>query len=169
VNPDSPWLRGAIVVAVVFVLHEALLRGLRIDGVRPDLLLGLAIVAGIVGGPEVGAMVGFVGGSLVDLFVNTPFGLSGLVACVVAFAVGSLQQAFGPGPRWSVPFLAATGSAVAVATWAALGTVLGVPGLLRLHLGVIVAVVATVNAAASLPMSALVRWAYAGVPKRIAA
>ena len=54
VTPESPWLRGPLVVALVFIVQEALLRGLRIDGVRPDILLGAGIVAAVVGGPERG-------------------------------------------------------------------------------------------------------------------
>ncbi|MHB8467409.1 MAG: rod shape-determining protein MreD [Acidimicrobiales bacterium] len=168
-NPDNPWPRLALVVSAVFVLHEAVLHGLRVDGVRPDLMLGLALVAGIVAGPEVGAVAGFAGGTLTDLFVNTPFGLSGLVACVTAYALGRVHQTFGPGPGWSVPFLVAVASAVAVATWAVLGTVLGLRGLLHPHLAVVVMAVSTVNAGASLPFARLVRWGLGHAPKRIAA
>jgi rod shape-determining protein MreD len=158
-----------LVIALVFVIYEALLRGLRLDGVRPDLLLGLAVVAGIVAGPEIGAVMGFVGGVLVDLFVNTPFGLTALVACVVAYTVGSIQQLVRSQARWSVPVLAGIGSAAAEVTWAALGTVLGLPGLLHPRLLIVIAVVATVNAAVALPLAAVVRWMFAGLPKRVAA
>lgn len=166
---DTPWLRGAVMIAVVFVVQEAVLRGLRIDGVRPDLMLGLAIVAAIAAGPEVGAVAGFTGGLLIDLFVNTPFGLTALVASVVAFAVGSVQQTLGPGPRWSTPVFVAVASAVAEVTWAALGTVLGLPGLLHPHLLIVVAVVATINAVIALPLGAVVRWVYSRTSTRVAA
>jgi rod shape-determining protein MreD len=169
VNPDNPWARGAVIIAVVFVVQEAVLRGLRIDGVRPDLMLGLAIIAAIIAGPEVGAVAGFAGGLLVDLFVNTPFGLTALVASVIAFAVGSVQQTLGPGPRWSMPLLVAVASAIAEVTWAALGTVLGLPALLHPRLLIVVAVVSTINAAITLPLGAVVRWVYARTSKRVAA
>lgn len=168
-NPDSPWLRGAVIIASVFAIYEGLFHGLRIDGVRPDFMLGLAIVAAVIAGPGPGAVAGFAGGVLVDLFVNTPFGLTGLVACVVAYAVGSIVQTLGPGPRWSIPLLVAAASAVAVVTWAVLGTVLGLPGLLRPHLVIVVAVIATVNAALALPLATVVHWTFRGTNQRMAA
>jgi len=150
------------VVALVFFVQEALLRGLRIDGVRPDLLLGAGIVAAVVGGPDAGSVVAFGSALLGDLFVNTPFGLSALVACVVAYVAGTIQRGLSPNHRWSVPLLTAVGSATAVTVWAALGTVLGLPGLINSRLAVIVAVVATVNLLVAAPLAAVMRWALAG-------
>ena len=43
--------------------------------------------------------------------------------------------------------------------WAALGTVLGLPGLVNSRLAVVVAVVATVNLVVAAPLAALMRWA----------
>jgi rod shape-determining protein MreD len=171
VNPESPWLRGAVVVSIVFVLYEAVLRGLRIDAIRPDLMLGLGIVAALVGGAESGAVVAFVGCLLGDLFVNTPFGLSALVACVVAYIAGTISAALGPNQRWSIPVLVGLGSATGEVMWASLATVLGLPGLLRPHLLVITLVVAAVNVAAALPFTVLARWVFAGeidVPSGVA-
>ena len=162
-NPESAWLRGGLVVAFVFIVHEALLRGIRIDGVRPDLLLGLGIVAGVVAGPERGAVLAFGAALLGDLFVNTPFGLSALVACVVAFLAGSVQSSLRPTQRWSTPVLAAVGSVLGEILWAAVGTVLGLPGLLHLHLIAIAVVVAVVNAALAWPLAVVLRWAFPGV------
>jgi rod shape-determining protein MreD len=154
--------RLLLVVAVVFLLHEAVLNGLRLDGVRPDLPLGLALVAAIVAGPSIGALVGFLLGTGEDVFVNTPFGLSALVACVVCFVVGAIHQSIGASHRWSVPVFVFGGSIAAQTSWAVLGTVLGLPGLLHPHLLVVVLVVATVNAAVSLPFAVAMRWVVAG-------
>jgi rod shape-determining protein MreD len=164
VTSDGAWLRGGLVLVLVFVVHEAVLRGLRIDGVRPDLLLGLGIVAALVVGPEQGAVLAFAAGLLGDLFVNTPFGLSALVACVVAFLAGSVQAALGPHQKWSVPVLPALASVAGELLWAAVGTVLGLPGLLNPHLVAVALVVAAVNTAVSLPLAALIRWTFSGAP-----
>jgi len=159
-NLESHWLRGAAVLAIIFILQDAVLNGLRIDGIRPDLLLGLGLVAALVAGPELGAVSAFIAATVGDLLVNTPFGLSSLVACIVAFLVGSIQQALSPTQRWSIPVLTGAGSAVGVVTWAALATVLGLPGLLHPHLALIAGVVAVVNVAVSLPMARALRWAF---------
>lgn len=163
-SPESPWWRGALVIAVVLVVHQALLGGLRIDGVRPDLLLGAGVVVAVIGGPEVGAVVAFAAALAGDLFVDTPFGLSALVACAVAFAAGSIQRSLRANPRWAVPVITAGASAAGVALWAALGTVLGLPGLLHPRLVVVAAVVATVNAVVSVPLTPVARWVVAGAP-----
>ena len=68
------------------------------------------IVAAVVGGPELGALVAFVLALLGDLFVNTPFGLSALVACLVAFVAGSIRFSLGTHTRWAVPLLTVVGS-----------------------------------------------------------
>jgi rod shape-determining protein MreD len=161
VNPEPHWLRAAVVVAAVFCVHEALLRGLRIDGVRPDILLGVGIVAAIVGGPELGAVVAFVLALLGDLFVNTPFGLSALVACLVAFVAGSIRFSLGTHTRWAVPILTVVGSITGVVLWAVIGTVLGLPSLLHPHLIVIAGVVAAVNLAISPGSAFAMRWVFA--------
>ena len=160
-NPEPHWIRAALVVAVLFCIHEALLRGLRIDGVRPDILLGAGIVAAIVGGPELGALVAFALALLGDLFVNTPFGLSALVACLVAFVAGSIRFSLGTHTRWAVPILTVVGSITGVVLWALIGTVLGLPSLLHPHLIVIAGVIAAVNLAISPATAFSMRWVFA--------
>jgi rod shape-determining protein MreD len=154
------WVRGAFAVALLFFIHEGLLRGLRIDGVRPDILLGAAIVAGVVAGPEVGAVVAFVLEVLADLFVNTPFGLSALAACTVAFLAGSVRSSLGTNTRLAVPTLTFLGSMAAVVLWALVGTVLGLPALLHPHLITIALVVACVNLVVCAPLALLMRWVF---------
>ena len=160
-NPEAHWLRAALVIGVLFCIHEALLRGLRIDGVRPDILLGAGIVAAVVGGPELGALVAFALALLGDLFVNTPFGLSALVACLVAFVAGSIRFSLGTHTRWAVPILTVVGSITGVVLWALIGTVLGLPSLLHPHLIVIAGVIAAVNLAISPATAFAMRWAFA--------
>ena len=160
-RPGGHWPRAAVAVAAVFWVHEALLRGLRIDGVRPDMLLGAGIVAAIVGGPELGCVIAFVLGVLGDLFVDTPFGLSALIACSVAFLVGTVRLTLGTHTRWAVPILTFLGSMLGEVLWALVGTVLGLPGLLHPHLATIAVVVATFNLVISVPLALLMRWVFA--------
>ncbi len=159
------WARAAFAVGLLFFVHEALLRGLRIDGVRPDILLGAGIVAGVVGGPEPGAVIAFALEVLGDLFVNTPLGLSALVACTVAFLAGSVRATLGTNARYAVPALTFLGSMAAVVLWALIGTVLGLPALLHPHLVTIAVVIASVNLVACAPVALLMRWVFAAVPE----
>ena len=164
--PQLHWGRGASAVALLFFVHEVLLRGLRIDGVRPDILLGAGIVAAVVGGPELGAVMAFALEVLGDLFVNTPFGLSALVACTVAFLAGSVRSTLGTHARYAVPVLTFLGSMAAVVLWALVGTVLGLPALLHPHLVTIAVVVATVNLVVCAPLAVLMRWVFTPAPER---
>jgi rod shape-determining protein MreD len=157
-TPRPHWVRAAFAVALLFFVHEALLRGLRIDGVRPDILLGAGIVAAVVGGPELGALMAFVLEALGDLFVNTPFGLSALVACTVAFLAGSVRSTLGTHARYAVPVLTFLGSIAAVVLWALVGTVLGLPALLHPHLVTVALVIATVNLVVCAPLALLMQW-----------
>ncbi|GAC1536162.1 MAG: hypothetical protein NVS3B12_18920 [Acidimicrobiales bacterium] len=161
VSSDGLWLRSGIVALVALVLHEAVFRNLRFQGVRPDVLLCVGIVVAIVGTPETGAVLAFAAALLGDLFVDTPFGLSALVAAIVAYGAGSVQRGMGASHRWSVPVLTAVASAAGVAAWAGLGTVLGLTGLLRPRLVLVIAVVATCNGALSIPMAVVLRRVFA--------
>jgi rod shape-determining protein MreD len=148
----------------VLVIHDAILRNLRLDAVRPDLLLGLVVVAGVVTGPEQGAIFGFVAGIVADLFLPTPFGMSALVWCLLGYAIGSLQATILPQGRLSLPVTALVGSAAGEVLFALVGSVLGLPAMIGPRLAVIAAIVAGVNALVSWPLAKGVRWSVARHP-----
>ena len=104
---------------------------LRVTGVAPDLMVLLAICAGLTGGAESGAWVGFWAGLLADLFLTaTPLGLSALTYCLVGAAVGALRTGGAAGVRVVIPAAAVVGTAAAVLLWVGLGDVLGQSQLL---------------------------------------
>ena len=80
-----------LVLLLFLVLELTVLDRLRVFGAGPDIMLLLAVVAGIVGGPRVGALFGFAAGIILDLFLQTPMGLSALVFCLVGYGVGNIQ------------------------------------------------------------------------------
>jgi rod shape-determining protein MreD len=84
-------LRFGAILLIVLLLQTSLIAKLTIFGVRGDLVLLLPIVAGILGGSDRGAMVGFAAGLSFDLLLQTPFGLSALTYCLVGYGVGLLQ------------------------------------------------------------------------------
>jgi rod shape-determining protein MreD len=157
----SALLRGRVVlvVALVLIIQEALMSGLKIRGAHPDLMLLLPIVFGLQGGSERGAVVGFAAGLLTDLFVDTPFGLSILTYTVIGFAVGLTEgDRLGEG-WWMTPLLASIASAAGVLLYAALGAALGQGQMLHQHLVTVTAVVAVVNGVLAAPALRLTRWA----------
>jgi rod shape-determining protein MreD len=141
------------------VIQSTLGVDIRIAGVHPDLMLLLPIAAGIAGGPEEGALVGFLAGLSADLLLPTPFGLSALVYSLVGFAVGASTGSLAREFWWLSILVAVAASAVAVVTYAVLGAVLGESQFLHLDLVAMIAVVAAFNAVLANGTVRVVRWA----------
>ncbi len=146
-------IRSAAVLVSALALQASVLAHLRVALVEVGLLMALSVAAGLVGGPQRGALVGFCAGSLADLVTTTPFGLSALVAALVGYAVGAMtaDRARRPGP-WSVA-VGAAGAAVATLAFAAIGELVGRPMLSSPDLLRIVAV-QTVFGALAVPVLA---------------
>jgi rod shape-determining protein MreD len=160
VTPSAAF-RVLVVIGLVLLVQSTVGLDIRIAGAHPELGWLLPIVAGLLGGPEVGAVVGFVAGMAVDLFLPTPFGLTALVGCVLGALAGWAPASSGPigllGP-WTAPVVALAGSAGAVMLYAVLGAVLGQDQMLRVDLGAVIGVVAVVNALAVVPVRRMMRW-----------
>lgn len=156
-------VRMVVVAFVTLVVQSSIGLEIRVVGVHPDLMLLLPIAAGIAGGPEEGAVMGFIAGIAADLVLPTPFGLSALVGCVVGFAVGAASA---PGSvvrdfpsLW--PLIAAGASIVGELGYATIGGVLGQGQFLRVDLLAVVGVVAVCNAILAIPAVRVSRWALA--------
>ena len=76
-------LRALLLVVVTLLVQSTIVLDLPIGGAHPELMVLLPVAAGIVGGPEEGAVMGFVAGLAADLLLPTPFGLTALVGCLV--------------------------------------------------------------------------------------
>lgn len=155
-------LRLFLIVVLVLVVQDTIALDLRIAGAHPELMLLLPIAAGIVGGPEFGAGMGFVAGMAIDLLLPTPFGLSALVYCLVGFGVGSVMTMGSDVRRetlwWLTPLVALAGTAIGVMLYAVLGAVLGQSQMAQVDLAAVVTVAAVVNAILSPVATRLVAW-----------
>jgi rod shape-determining protein MreD len=87
----APLLRWIVVLAVGIILQVGLMPYLQIYGVVPDVMVVIAVCAGLSGGPQRGAVIGFWAGFLYDLPRDHPLGLTALAYCLVAFAAGAAQ------------------------------------------------------------------------------
>lgn len=155
-------LRLPLAVLAVLTIQSAVLQDMRVRDVHPDAMLLFAIAAGIVGGSEAGALVGFVVGLVADLFVQTPLGLSALTFALVAFGVGALQASLIRSSWWITPLTALVGSAAGVVLFVVIGAVLGQTHLVSNDVPAVVAVVAVMNAVLALPVVRLAGWAMVG-------
>lgn len=158
----SPWtVRVPPLFVAAILVHTALAPNLRLFGVGFDVMLLLAIAAGIAGGPERGAAVGFVAGLLADCFLQTPFGLSALVYALVGYGVGVFQTGVLHSSWWIPAITGAIASAVGVFGYIALGVVVGQEHLLSMRALQVAGVVALLHALLAPPLVRVLRWALA--------
>lgn len=152
-------LRLPLVLFVALTLHHSLFASARLGDVRADLMLLSAVAAGVAGGPERGAIVGFAAGVVADLFVHSPLGLSALAFSLVGFAVGVLHTSVIRQAWWIAPLTACAASFVGVVLYGVLGAVLGQAHLFQVQLLVVAAGVAAANTVVALPVMKAVAWA----------
>jgi rod shape-determining protein MreD len=139
--------RTAAVVITALTLQVSFFSTFSYDGARPDLMVLLAVLAGYLGGPERGAIVGFAAGMAFDVVLSTPMGLSALVYTLVGYGVGAATAGMVRSSRLAPIAVAAGGSAAAMVLYAVIGTVVGEPTLEGPPLATIVVYVAAINAA----------------------
>ena len=107
--------RVTLVLFSAAVLQRGLFSQLRVAGVSVDVFLLIAIAAGMMLGPERGAILGFFAGLTLDLLVQTPLGLSALVYCLVGYGTGRLQGTVLRANRlWPLVLVAASSAAAIV-------------------------------------------------------
>lgn len=155
-------VRLAAVLLSTLVLQATMAADLRVLGVSADLLLVIAIAAGLTGGSDRGAVVGFIAGVGMDLLLDTPFGLSALSYSLTGYIVGTLQDTTERASWWFPIPVAIGAGALGVALFVVGGELAGAdlfasPGLAR-----IVAIVAVACGVLILPANRLLRWCYAG-------
>ena len=155
--------RLALVLLTTLVVQAGVVAQVRVLGAMPDLMVLLAVAAAVVAGPQRGAVVGFVAGIVYDLLLTTPFGLSALAYCLIAYGVGIAQEgaAVLRAARWVSAVTVGAASALGVALYALLGAVVGQESMVSDDLPAIMAVVGVVNLVLATPAVGLLRWAMA--------
>lgn len=156
----TAWMRVAVVAVTIVLLQLSLFDGLRIAGVAPEIVLGLAVAAGITGGSSNGAIVGFTSGLLLDLFLATPFGLSALSYCIVGFFAGMLANSVSETSWVAAAPIVAIGTAVGLCLFVLFGEILGQPNFYTPELPRIVGICATVALLVGGPLTKLMRWVW---------
>jgi rod shape-determining protein MreD len=132
VNPHAvARLRIGLLLFVAILVQTTLASDLRVLDVAPDFMVLIAICAGLVGGSEAGAWVGFFAGLATDLFLTaTPLGLSALTYCIVGAAAGELRTSVLSEMRVVTPLVALGGTSAAVVLFVFFGELLGQSQLL---------------------------------------
>ncbi len=147
-----------LLVLLALILQQSVLDDLRVGGVQPDVMLLVAVAAGMAGRAERGAVVGFVAGLLADLFSPVPLGLAALTFSVVGYVVGSIQAGIIRSVWWIPVLTAFVASALGVVLYAVVAAMIGRPHYVSLHLLFTAGGVALVNAVLAGPAVAALRW-----------
>ena len=151
-------VRMLLAVATVTLVHLTVLDEFAPGGIRADALLLVAVLAGMVGGPERGAIVGFLAGFAADLFLQTPFGLSAMAFTLVGFGTGTLQTGILRSAWWIPIAVAFFGSAAGTIVYALVGATVGQTTLVSSRLPLVALVVGLLNAVLALPVQRLTAW-----------
>jgi rod shape-determining protein MreD len=139
---------------------------MRIDSVAPDLLALVAICAGLAGGTELGAVMGFFAGLVADLFLtDTAFGLTALTLCLVGAGVGAVRANALPEGWFLTPLIAFAGTLASVIGFLAFADLVGQSQVAHEGSAWVVRVAfieSVVAAVLALPVFRLVSWAARG-------
>ncbi len=167
VSPEwSTRLRLATVLVGALVLQTTVVPDLRVLGVCPDLMLLCTVCAALVGGPEMGSIVGFAAGLMADLFLSTtPLGLTALAFSVVGYSVGTIRRTVLQEGWLLAPGVGFVASAAGVVIFVLAGVLVGQSQLTRVGPVAIVKtalLVGVMNAIIAAPVARLVGWAASG-------
>ena len=110
------WLRAFVVVFVVAMLQVVIVSSLVVGGGSADLLLVAVVAFGLLRGSSAGAVLGFVGGLLVDVLTLGTLGVTSLVLTLAGFWAGRYGETTGRDRRFA-PVLAVAAITVAAAAF----------------------------------------------------
>lgn len=156
--------RFGLLLLTAAVLQRGLFSQLRVADVSADLFLLLSVVAGMTGGSDRGAVVGFFSGLVLDLLVQTPLGLSALVYCLVGFGAGRLQGSVLRTGRALPVMLVALASAAGVGLYAVVAEVVGQVSAVTARLPAVMIVVAGIDVLLYPLVRPIVAWAWDDEP-----
>lgn len=91
--------RFVVLIALALLMQVSVASQLTLFGYVIDMLLLLAVSAGVNGGSDRGAVIGFGCGFAADLIVQTPFGMWMLTMAIIGYAAGGVTERVVDGGR----------------------------------------------------------------------
>lgn len=91
----TSWLRALAVVFVAALLQVVIVSSLVIGGGAPDLLLVVVVALGLLRGSVPGAVLGFLGGLVVDVVTLGTLGVTSLILTLAGFWAGRYAETTG--------------------------------------------------------------------------
>jgi len=155
---QGPLVRVIPLGLILLALQRTIFVDIQIGGVIIPIMIAMSAAAGVAGGSERGAVVGFTLGVMFDLAEGTPLG-STATAMTIAGAVAGLLALIAADPHWWLEAIfTALGTAVGVVMVPLLRAFIGEPEPFQRELGVVVAVAAAAAAVLSPLLVPLARW-----------
>ncbi len=155
---QGPLVRVIPLGLILLALQRTIFVEVQVAGVIIQIMIATAAAAGVAGGSERGALVGFVFGVMFDLAEGTPLG-STAAAMTIAGVVGGLLALIAADPHW---WLAAIFTGLGAAAGALMIPVvrvfIGEPEPFQEELYVVVPIVAASAAIMSPLLVPLARW-----------
>jgi rod shape-determining protein MreD len=139
---QGPLLRLASVGLIVVALQRTLFSDLRPAGVSLQVVLALAAAAGAAGGPQKGALAGFVLGLMYDLAAGTPLGSSSITMGLGGYAAGYVTSITIDPQWWLAAIFTALGAAIGEAAVPVVRTFIGEEDVFSPRLLTVVGIVA---------------------------
>jgi rod shape-determining protein MreD len=139
---QGPLLRLFLAGVVLLALQTTVFADLRPAGISLQVVLALAAAAGAAGGPQKGALAGFVLGLLFDLNVGTPLGSSSISMGLGGFIAGYVTAITVRPPWWLAAIFTGVGAAAGEAAVPAIRAFVGEDHPIGMHQVLAVGVVA---------------------------
>lgn len=156
---NKPLVRLLIVSFLALPVQTTFFADVKFSGVAVQLMLGLAVSAGVVGGSENGALSGFILGVMFDLVLSSPLGLLALVYGMAGWVAGTVYSRIRTNPWWLNIGAVGLMSALATFVQPILANWVGVEGWISLDLFEIALVVSIGNMVLGFATLPLMRWA----------
>jgi cell shape-determining protein MreD len=155
---QGPLVRVIPLGLILLALQRTIFVEIQVGGVIIQIMMAMAAAAGVAGGSERGAIVGFIFGVMFDLAEGTPLG-STATAMTIAGAVGGLLALIAADPHWWLEAIfTALGTATGVVMIPVVRSFIGEPQPFEGELGIVVIVVAAAGAVLSPLLVPLGRW-----------
>lgn len=162
----GPLPRLVLVGLCFLAVQRTALTELTPFGVVLQIVLALAAAAGAGSGPERGAIAGFALGTMYDLGVGTPLGLTALVYSLAGFTAGYALTLTPSPPWWLSSLFTGIGAAVGETAVPIGKTLIGQDGWVDRRLFTIVPVVAVAALLMSPALVPLGRWCMCVKPRK---
>lgn len=126
-------IRLGLVIFLVVLLQTTLFSSLRLFGVAADVGLVMTVAVGYREGPEAGVLFGFATGFAMDMFLQTPIGVSALAYAVTGYGAGLVQLGLARSAWWVRPALGALGGLFGSALFVLIASLVGENDLVTLY------------------------------------